>query len=64
MVSVHSDSLSHEESKRGAASEAVGVSAGLLNEEAEQEEKVEQIDCGYLVLRRYGKEFAAELFHI
>lgn len=49
---------------RGAASEAVGVSAGLLNEEAEQEEKVEQIDCGCLVLCKYGKEFVAELFHI
>lgn len=41
MISVHSDSWTHEESKREAASEALRVSAGLVNEEAEQEEKVE-----------------------
>lgn len=64
MVSVHSDSWTHEESKRGAASGALGMSAGLVHEEAEQEEKVEQRNCGYLVLPRYGKEFVPELYHI
>lgn len=64
MVSVHSDSWIHEESKRGPASEALRVSAGVVNEEAEQEEKVEQINCGYLVLPRYGKEFVPELYCI
>lgn len=64
MVSVHSDSWTHEESKRGAASEALRVNAGLVNDEAEQEEKVDQIDCGYVVLLRYGKEFVPEFYHI
>lgn len=64
MVSVHSESWTHEESKRWAACGALGVNAGLVNKEAEQEEKVEQIDCGYLVLLRYGKEFVPKLYHI
>lgn len=40
------------------------MSAGVVNEEAEQEEKVEQINCGYLVLPTYGKEFVPELYRI